>query len=211
LPAGAGDQCAGHSFFTQNGQPVAYAAIPFSAAGQCQLPPDRTGDPNNDVPLDTELLNTANFIAAMIIDPLGTSWYTGNPETGELACFAGEEFIRDLQLDGKPVPVFSLWSNAKMNCAFGYPDLRAKLAVKVKSLRRNRAQTVTVKTVSGATVKLKIAYANGRVARSQGSAAQGVFRYRWNVPKAKGRVHLGASVSTPDGGSGTGRGSFVIR
>ena len=83
--------------------------------------------------------------------------------------------------------------------------------MKAKKVRRRHAQMVTVKTVSGAKVILEIDYANGRLTVRKGTAASGAYRYNWKVPAAKGRVHLVASVTAPDGGSGTAHGTFVIR
>jgi hypothetical protein len=78
-------------------------------------------------------------------------------------------------------------------------------------LKRHSVQTVTVRTVSGASVRLEIQYPNGVYSVRNGSAAGGVYRYKWRVPKARGRVGLLATVSTQDGGEGTAHGSFRIR
>jgi hypothetical protein len=82
FPNSNDDVCSVHSYFMQSGEPVAYAAIPFPAAGDCIPPAGSVADPNNDVPLDYVLSNAALFISAMIVDPLGNAWYTTNPEAG---------------------------------------------------------------------------------------------------------------------------------
>ncbi len=112
FPDSEGDQCAGHGSFRQQGKPVAFAAVPYPAASACIA---TSNDPNNDVRLDTLLTDEAMFVAAMIVDPLGNGWFTGNAQTGEIACFSGE-YDSVLRLGGKPVPVFELWSNAKHGC-----------------------------------------------------------------------------------------------
>jgi len=89
--------------------------------------------------------------------------------------------------------------------------LRAKVTVKAKSLKRRHFQTATVKTVAGASVQLEINYASGLFSSRKGIAKGGVYRYRWKVPKVRGRVNLVASVSTADGGEGKARASFRIR
>jgi hypothetical protein len=103
LPNVDGNQCAVHSSFTQAGQPVAYAAIPYPAAPERIVEPTPMLDPNHDIPLDTELIAETTFISAMTVDPLGTAWYTDNPLTGEINCF-GSVYVRPPQLGVSPCP-----------------------------------------------------------------------------------------------------------
>jgi hypothetical protein len=204
------NQCSGHTFLMQDGQPAAYAIIPLPAASGCLSHSGLPQDPNHDIPLDTALTDAALLIAATIVDPLGNAWYTGNPVTGELGCFSSDA-IDDLNLNGRPLSVFSLYSNARHDCAFGYPAVTPRMSVKAKTRRPGETQAVTVKVEAGARVLLNITYANNVFAVRKGTAKGGAYHYTWKVPKIRGKVSLEASILTLDGGQGTARSSFRIR
>jgi hypothetical protein len=70
---------------------------------------------------------------------------------------------------------------------------------------------VTVRTAAGATVELEIDYPRGGIRVTDGTATGGAYRFKWRVPRRKGRVALIATVATSDGGQGAARGSFRIR
>ena len=210
FPESEVDPCFGHSFLVQDGQPAAFAVVPSPAAAVCVASPG-VQDPNHDLPLDSALIAAAQMIPAMITDPLGTAWYTGDVEAGELAC-STPETSTDLHLASGVVPVFRLWSNAASGCATGYPSLPTRVSVAAAVARAHARQTVTVKTAPAAQVDLSISYANGRSAERTGETdAAGGYRYSWTVPKIRGKVTLAASVQTGDGGEGTARATFRIR
>jgi hypothetical protein len=204
------DNCGGHTYVMQNGQPAAYAVLASPAAEVCTASPGAQ-DPNHDVVLDTDLFGVTAMLPAMITDPLGTAWYTGNVESGELAC-ATPQTSHDLHLAHGVVPVFDLWSNATHGCALGYPPLKPRVTVEAKAVRARRKQRITVRTAEAAKVGLLITYRNGRVSTHGGTAsAAGTFSYSWKVPEIQGRVKVNVHVTTGDGGRGSAAASFRIR
>jgi hypothetical protein len=112
--------CDDRDFYMQGGQPVFYGLEPEASVNRCTI--KASASPNRDRRADSTIDHVRFDLFESITDPLGTAWYAGETEGGEIAddCYKIAAARKKISLHGHAYLVGGLWSNAQQTCVWSY-------------------------------------------------------------------------------------------